>query len=732
MNIIESALSYAADLSFAVFPIHGVQPNGQCTCGLAECPNTGKHPVPFNGLKAATTDRTRLENMFASPRPYNLAVATGATSNIFVLDVDGMEGEQALAALEQANTPLPRTLTSLTGRGRHLIFRHPGIRVKTRAARLGPKIDIRGDGGYIVLPPSLHKSGVYYQWDESHGYDIADAPPWLIGLVKDEPTPVAPVLLPTSTGPVDERWSNDDVANMLSHIDPDAPYDDWLAIGMALHEGHYEMALFNNWSAGGQKYKGVRDIEFHWRSFRPGGGITMGTLVSRAQLGGWQPPERIRTPDEEDLIEIGRRAAEALLTHQSRTVEVRAGKEITIDFDDIPGIIGDTVKWILSNAQKPQPELALLNTIAALGAVFGRRYQSPLHTRTNIYTVGLAGTAAGKNHSRKSIKALMVEAGLSDFVGAETIVSGSGLLAGVAKAPSQVMHLDEFGMLLEAIMDKRGASHLKIASKIITELYSSSSEKYYGGQYADSKREQVVIASPNLCLYGISTVEKYTGSLNRDAVSSGELNRFIVYRAGQDNPKRRRGIIIEHAPEWLVGAWKAFAPTMPQNGMLDIKPVLVPWPGLQDRIDDMGDFEDAKIDANVHGAGALWGRYRENAIKVAMIFAIARSHVNPVVTAEDLDLAEALVRQSIDFMVDMVAEHLADSQHERDCKDIVLVIRKRGGTISKSDLCRSTQRMDSKQRDAALTSLMAQDKLQVLPGANTRGRTSLNYSLAAE
>jgi len=730
MSLADRAISYSQDLGFAVFPTHGTNPDGTCTCGLKDCPNTGKHPATQNGLKDATKDENRIANLFASSRPYNLAVCTGAISNIFVLDVDGMEGEASLAALIQQNTPLPKTLTSLTGRGRHIIFRHPGIKIKSSASKLANKLDIRGDGGYVILPPSLHRSGVYYQWDESSGWDIADAPQWLIDLVKADNEKPAPAALLSYDPIFTEKWSSEDIESALTYIDPDSSYDDWIAIGMALHSGHYPQAMWNNWSAKGSKYKGQKDIDFHWRSFRSNpSGITMGTLIALALTQGWKPPYHADTA----LHDIGKEAAANLFSNRTLTSKASDGTQLTIDFDNLPGLIGQTVQWILSNAQKPQPELALLNTITALGAVFGRRYRSPLDTRTNIYTVGLAGTAAGKNHSKKSIKSLMVEAQLTEHLGAESIVSGSGMLTSLTKSPSHIMHLDEFGMVLEAIMDKRGASHMKVASKIITELYSNSSEKFYGGQYADAKKDQIVIASPNLCIFGISTLEKYTGSLNREAIASGELNRFIVYKATHDNPVRRRGVTIQPPPDWLIGAWKGLKSGQIQNGLIEPTPILCPWPDLQDRIDDMGDFEDLQIGKNRFSAGALWGRYRENVIKVAMIFAITRNQIAPAITSADLDIAEALVRQSVDFMLNMVNEHLADSQHEKDCNDVILSIKRKGGKISKTELCRTTQRMDTKQRDAAILSLINQDKIMVDADNNQSGagRRSVYYSLMA-
>lgn len=112
----------------------------------------------------------------------NIGIVTGEESGIFVVDVDGAEGEQSVARLLTRYGALPETLTVQTGRGRHLYFRHPGRRVKSTAGVLGPHLDVRGDGSYIIAPPSSHVSGAEYRFvDEA--VEITEAPDWLIALV---------------------------------------------------------------------------------------------------------------------------------------------------------------------------------------------------------------------------------------------------------------------------------------------------------------------------------------------------------------------------------------------------------------------------------------------------------------------------------------------------------------------------------------------------------------------
>jgi len=126
-------------------------------------------------------------------------LVTGAVSGIIVLDVDPRnDGEQSLAALEAAHGPLPVTVESHTGGGgRHLFFCHPASPVPTGPLVAG--LDLKGDGGLVVVPPSLHPSGARYRWAPGQGPDQRQppaAPPWL--LAGADPAMIDPARPPPS------------------------------------------------------------------------------------------------------------------------------------------------------------------------------------------------------------------------------------------------------------------------------------------------------------------------------------------------------------------------------------------------------------------------------------------------------------------------------------------------------------------------------------------------------
>jgi P4 family phage/plasmid primase-like protien len=108
----------------------------------------------------------------------NIGIACGAVSGLVVLDLDTPE-----AVAEAQRLGIPETITAHTGRGFHVYFRHPGGKIGNRA-RIFPGADVRGDGGYVVAPPSLHPSGARYKWAHPPGlFDLADPPGWLLDLL---------------------------------------------------------------------------------------------------------------------------------------------------------------------------------------------------------------------------------------------------------------------------------------------------------------------------------------------------------------------------------------------------------------------------------------------------------------------------------------------------------------------------------------------------------------------
>jgi hypothetical protein len=162
--------------------------------GIAIFPLAPKSKLPLiskkfggRGVCDATTNLDQIVKWWGINSRANIGIATGAASNFFVVDVDPRHGgDETLAELERSHGMLPTTVVSHTGGGGlHLLFRHVDGIANSAGDKLGPGLDIRSSGGYVVGPPSVHENGRIYAWDCDCGIDDmvpAEAPAWLVQL----------------------------------------------------------------------------------------------------------------------------------------------------------------------------------------------------------------------------------------------------------------------------------------------------------------------------------------------------------------------------------------------------------------------------------------------------------------------------------------------------------------------------------------------------------------------
>jgi putative DNA primase/helicase len=163
----------------------------------------GKEPL-VRWKDVATSDLAALEALAAQFPGCNWGMATGKASGVLVLDLDGTPGRMSVAAWEATGNRLPKTRTHRTGKGLHHLFGYPdGHDIRNSVSKLAPGVDIRGEGGFIVIPPSVHESGSTYEVIDDA--PLADVPQWLLAkLTQPTPPPMAPT---TGAIPAGERNS---------------------------------------------------------------------------------------------------------------------------------------------------------------------------------------------------------------------------------------------------------------------------------------------------------------------------------------------------------------------------------------------------------------------------------------------------------------------------------------------------------------------------------------------
>lgn len=191
-NLLGEALTYL-DMGWGVYPAHSIDQNGSCSCGNILCPCPGKHPV---GRWLEYQNRIPTKNevkLWFNSLDCNIGTITGGVSGIVVVDVDGQTGVDSLPSLH-----LEHTLMSRTGSGGfHLFYSLKENQPVQTRTKVVPGIDIRADGGFVVLPPSRHKSGHPYEW-----VDIVKLAPF-------DPEPFTKTPLYTNGSTLDPDWASE-------------------------------------------------------------------------------------------------------------------------------------------------------------------------------------------------------------------------------------------------------------------------------------------------------------------------------------------------------------------------------------------------------------------------------------------------------------------------------------------------------------------------------------------
>jgi hypothetical protein len=257
------------------------------------CNPENKRPFTKHGFKDATRDPAKIERWWRRWPNALIGVPTGSMSGMFAVDLDrkkpkpGEEFHDGVAAWAEwtAQEGAVETRVSETpSGGQHLLFRaQDGIR-NIPLHRLGPGIEIKGEGGYIIVPPSRHKDGAY-RW--INNAPITPAPQWLIEKILALRAPRQDHLTNGLSPEHLERVERDAgrgqsqhpedllyppptrslVKAALDQIDPDINRVDWIAIGCGLCNqfGDEGYELWNDWSAKGKKYN-AREMDGQWRS----------------------------------------------------------------------------------------------------------------------------------------------------------------------------------------------------------------------------------------------------------------------------------------------------------------------------------------------------------------------------------------------------------------------------------------------------------------------------------
>lgn len=684
---LEYALAYAR-MGWPVIPINYVK-NGKCSCGDSHdgehlsAGSVGKHPYKQyapNGVYSATTDENRIRAWWTATPDLNIGIATGGT-NRHVVDVDNRNGGHILfEALCEQHGYTPNTLTATTGGGgKHYVYSAPdGFKLKY----LGRGIDIKGDGGLIAVEPSVHLSGRQYIWEDGSPFDwtpIEEAPAWMLEPKIERLSGVTTVAGGAIGFIPDGQMA--DLRDALRYISAEER-EVWRDVGAAIHSTSDPRAydVWNEWSKTcPEKYQepAQRKLWAWWENNRGSARYLHIELVFYwARENGWTG----RPPDPVPVETV-------------RIMRPKASDPADDVIVSMPGVLGEFARWIVDSSERPQPQLAIATAVALGGVVGARKYRSTRRNFTSNYVLLVGRSGCGKEYARTAICAALDAADWGSRIGPPSYASDSAVISALLSQPAHISICDEMGALL-GNMKSDAAHHARSAQRQLIELFGSLDGSARPKQFstltlrpdqADAMKNRIV-KHPALSLLGLSTPRTFYSSLGEESIEGGFLGRFVVVttdigmtlgRPPSDQPVPSAVVdwikAVRHSGAGNLSHIEAMAGDVPHLIRVPI------CPGAQKLFDEYAARCITSADKlEEEGMSELEVRSVEKAMRIALILAVARDPVAPVVIDEDADWSCRWVAHWTARTVCDVRTHMHGSDFAKYQAELIRLLVKAG------------------------------------------------------
>ena len=507
-----------------------------------------------------TADPDQLVKNFSDPRyceSCGIGLPTGEFNNLFVIEADtkqghGVDGMASLRALEKQYGKLPTTLMAKSPSGSlHYYFSHPGIKVWSSASKLAPGVDVRGDGGMVVAPPSVRNDGVYTWFNDE---EIAEAPDWLIELVTINASERA-------YQPSEDEFDSDPYMQLAREQIIPEPIDqaellDDMAYGRNVHET--EVRLTASLLSKGEPVDVVIDTVLDEVRVRVEADKLRWNLnAERAKLRGMCVSWLRKKPDVLELQQDippwlkkklnGGAPPEAEPEPSPETESPRVEMPWPVmGADALHGLTGEVVRLIEPHTEA-DPNAILLQFLAYFGNAIGRDHYYPVERsrhHANLFVV-LAGdtSKARKGTSADWLRDLMgsiasewskcVKSGLSSGEGmiwdirdnAETVDKDGDVVLGVARDKRRLFDEREFSRTL-AMMKREG----NVLSHVIRDAWDGRTLSII------TKNNPIRCTNPHISICAHITSDELRSDLDTTSMANGYANRFLfacVKRSGR-------------------------------------------------------------------------------------------------------------------------------------------------------------------------------------------------------
>ncbi|HNO79215.1 MAG TPA: DUF3987 domain-containing protein [Phycisphaerae bacterium] len=400
----------------------------------------------------------------------------------------------------------------------------------------------------------------------------------------------------------------------------------------------------------------------------------------------------------------------------------------------IPGFVNEVMDHGLATAPYPNRVMAFCGAVALQAFLAGRKVRDPGDNRTNIYLLGLAHSAAGKDWPRKLNTRILHEAGLADGLG-ERFASGEGIQDALFTNPAMLFQTDEIDGMLQSINRSKDARHEAIMSTLLT-IYSSANSVYPMRRKA-GKGSPGVIDQPCLVIFGTAIPNHYYQALSDRMLTNGFFARMIILESGP-RASGQEPSIRELPPRVLTTArwWAEFQPG--EGNLQNWHPI----PRVVEHDDAAKEVLVAtRLEAEAEYAAAeqrnddvgttVWGRVNEQVRKLSLLYAISENHKSPCISLAAAEWATRFVMHQTRRMLFMAYGHVADNPFHAECLKLIQKLRKAPDHELPHHVLLKRMKIDSKSFRDLIETLVQRGDITI-ESAATEGRTRTAYRLAGE
>lgn len=767
----DHALAYAS-IGWRIFPAHNIE-NGKCSCGDAKCKSPGKHPR-FNGWQdAATSDTKQIENWWSVWPNANIAMATGSHSGVWALDIDVKDnGDYSLEKLISEHGELPETPTQETGSGGNHYFFSFDKRMTNRVSVLDG-IDVRTDGGLVILAPSSNANGKYEFIDctEPYGSEAVSAkaaPEWLIEALK-------PKAQELNHSTIDSEFVDlVEVSSALAYLDS-YNRDTWLLVGMGLHTVGTEDAfdLWCDWSCKCEEKYDHKDQQKTWKSFSVNRNVKagIGSIYYEAEQLGWVRPDFEWNGVDcsgliNKMINGGQKESQEIKNNapsdspESKTQDINTNtavkdkktlETLTGNSEKAPewvksgnakrgaGIIDEIADFANATAAKPQPELSVHSAIAICSLVLGRKYITDNNNMASLYLLSVAKSGSGKEHGKTVIERILKAADMEKYIGGSKYTSEGAVFSSLIEKPKHITVIDELGRYLEAAKSKND-SHKREVITAMMEAIGRLTDTMRPATYSTmtltkEQRDDMPsrnIEYPAITMYSMTTPSTLYDALDVDSIKDGFLGRFLIKEStiGRQIGKPMKQIEVpENILQWIKEVNARGAGNLGFVSSYDMPPNTVRlnfgkgcWPML-----DAFELEIFKKQDDLENLGieSILTRAKEMAMRLSLIVSLAKNPFANDIDTESLQWAIEYVKECYYPAVEQAKKNIGVNAFEKQQEEFYSVIKSYGAKgITSSDMARVSpfRKYKARERGEILNQLKDAEliDLMVMPSAGKK------------